>query len=112
MVRAMKRYYGKGPVNAKSYLVDDLLFVVMRDGLSQAERTMVQADRPETVREFRREFTDLVADHLMRTIERLTGRHVISYQSQVLFDPDMTIETFLFDDRPPGDRRRRPGTAG
>jgi hypothetical protein len=31
MVRAMKQYYGKGPVSAKSYLIDDLLFIVMRE---------------------------------------------------------------------------------
>jgi hypothetical protein len=56
MVRTFKQYYGKGPVSAKSYLVDDLLFVVMREGITQAEQTMLDAGRASTVRNFRQEF--------------------------------------------------------
>jgi uncharacterized protein YbcI len=35
---------------------------------------------------------------LTRMIERVTGRRVVTYQSQVLFDPNLTIEIFVFDD--------------
>jgi uncharacterized protein YbcI len=102
MVQAMKQHYGKGPVSAKSYLVDDLLFVVMRDMITQAERTMLDAGREHTVRNFRQEFENEVAETLTRLVERLTGRHVVNYQSQVLFDPDLTVEIFVFEDRHPG----------
>ena len=113
MVQAVKRHYGKGPVSAKSYLVDDLLFVVMRDGITQAERTMLDAGRENTVRHFRQEFENEVAETLTRLVERLTGRRVINYQSQVLFDPDMTIEIFVFDDRSTaGDDGDEPAAAG
>jgi uncharacterized protein YbcI len=98
MVRSMKQYYGKGPVSAKSYLVDDLLFVVMREGITQAEQTMLDAGREGTVRNFRQEFENEMAEVLTRMIERVTGRRVVTYQSQVLFDPNMTIEIFVFDD--------------
>jgi uncharacterized protein YbcI len=98
MVRAMKQYYGKGPVSAKSYLMDDLLFVVMRDGITQAEQTMIEAGREGTVRNFRQEFENEMAEVLIRLIERLTGRRVVTYQSQVLFDPNITIEIFVFAD--------------
>jgi hypothetical protein len=30
-------------------------------------------------------------------VEDLTGRKVVNYQSQVLFDPDMSLEMFVFD---------------
>lgn len=98
MVRTMKRYYGKGPVSAKSYLVDDLLFVVMREGFTQAEQTMLDAGRGGTVRHFRQEFENETAEVLTRMVERITGRRVATYQSQVLFDPNLTIEIFVFDD--------------
>jgi uncharacterized protein YbcI len=42
--------FGKGPTSAKSYLFDDLLLVVMRDGLTTAERTMLGFDRGDLVR--------------------------------------------------------------
>ncbi len=98
MVRTMKQYYGKGPVSAKSYMVDDLLFVVMRDGMTQAEETMLDAGRASTVRSFRQEFENEMTEVLTRMVERLSGRRVVTYQSQVLFDPNITIEIFVFDD--------------
>ena len=97
MVRAMKKYYGKGPVKAKSYLMDDLLFVVMRGGVTTAEETMVKAGQEDAVREFRQRFENEMAERLTALVEQLTGRKVINYQSQILFDPDMLIEIFVFD---------------
>jgi uncharacterized protein YbcI len=98
MVQAMKKFYGKGPVRAKSYLVDDLLFVVMRGGTTTAEKTMLEADRADAVREFRQHFENEMAERLIGTIEQLTGRKVLTYQSQVLFDPDIALEIFVFDE--------------
>lgn len=97
MVRAMKKYYGKGPTKAKSYLMDDLLFVVMRGGTTRAEETLVAAGREDTVRDFRQQFQNEMDQRLTGTIEQLTGRKVINYQSQILLDPDMSIEIFVFD---------------
>lgn len=33
----------------------------------------------------------------MGLVEQLTGRKVVSYQSQVLFEPDIILEVFVFD---------------
>jgi uncharacterized protein YbcI len=98
MVRAMKHYYGKGPISAKSYLIDDLLFIVMREGMTQSEQTMLDAGHETTVRNFRQEFENEMAQRLTDMVEQLTGRRVINYQSQVMFDPNMTVEMFVFDD--------------
>ena len=110
MVRAMKKFYGKGPVNAKSYLVDDLLFVVMRGGTTTAEKTMLEAGQEDVVREFRQRFENEMDERLVGTIEQLTGRKVINYQSQVLFDPDIAVEIFVFD-RPVADEGRHETVA-
>ncbi len=97
MVRAMKQYYGRGPVSAKSYLIDDLLFIVMREGITQSEQTMLDAGHENTVRQFRQEFENEMAQRLTYMVEQVTGRRVINYQSQVMFDPNMTVEMFVFD---------------
>ena len=99
MARAMKRHYGAGPVSAKSYLVDDLLFVALRGGITRAERTMLDAGRENIVREFRQQFDNEMAQPLIELIERLTGRGVVNYQGQVVFDPAMSIKIFVFGDR-------------
>lgn len=97
IVRAMKTYYGRGPSKVKSYLVDDLLFVVMRGGTTEAEKTMLDAGEEDVVREFRQRFENVMADRLIGTIEQLTDRKVLTYQSQILFDPDTAVEIFVFD---------------
>ena len=97
MVQAQKEYYGKGPTKAKSYMLDDFLVIVMRGGVLPAERTMIDAGREDAVREFRQEFQNEMGARLIARIEELTGRNVVTYQSQTLFDPDMMFEIFVFD---------------
>ncbi len=103
IVAAQKHFYGKGPTKAKSYMVDDLLFVVMRGGLLPAEETLIESDKEDVVRSFRQAFENEMTERLTDKIEDLTGRKVVSYQSQVLFDPDIVVEIFVFD-RESGDR--------
>jgi uncharacterized protein YbcI len=97
MVKALKTYYGKGPTKAKCYLFDDLLFVVMRGGMTQGENTLLEAGHSDEVRTFRQRFQNVMGERLVGTIEQLTERKVLTYQSQVLFDPFVVIEIFVFD---------------
>lgn len=97
MVKALKTYYGKGPTKAKSYLFDDLLFVVMRGGETPGENTLLEAGHSDSVRTFRQRFQNIMGERLVGTIEQLTERKVLTYQSQVLFDPFVVIEIFVFD---------------
>ncbi len=97
MVRAQKQFFGKGPTHAKSYMLDDMLVVVMRDGLTAAEQTMLDFGHPDLVRQFRQIFQNAVTERLSGLIEDLTGRKVLTYQSQVLFAPDLVCELFVFD---------------
>jgi uncharacterized protein YbcI len=66
MVRAQKEYWGKGPVAAKSYMFDDMLFIVMRGGMITAEQTMLDFRQEDKVRDFRQMFENAMT-------ERLTG---------------------------------------
>jgi uncharacterized protein YbcI len=101
VVRTFKEYYGKGPVSAKSYFLDDLLFVVMRGGLNAPELFLLERGEQDVVRQYRQTFENRMAQILSEKIEKLTGRKVINFQSQVLFDPDMSVEIFVFEKRSP-----------
>jgi uncharacterized protein YbcI len=96
MVRAKKQFFGKGPEQAKSYMLDDLLVVVMRGGLTTAEQTMLRFGRQSMVRQCRQLFEDEMTELLTGLVEQTTGRTVINYQSQIMFDPDVIVEMFLF----------------
>ena len=96
-VTMQKEFWGLGPLEAKSYMMDDLLLVVMRGGMTRAELTMIGFGRQELVREFRQNFENEMTERLTQKIEHLTGRKVLTYQSQVLFDPHIATELFVFD---------------
>jgi uncharacterized protein YbcI len=92
-----KTAFGKGPVSTKSYMFDDMLLIVMREGLTQAELTMLEFGRHDLVREFRQQFENEMTRRIIDMIEELTGRKVLTYQSQVMFDPHVVVEMFVFD---------------
>jgi uncharacterized protein YbcI len=98
MVRAKKQFFGKGPEQAKSYMLDDLLIVVMRGGLTTAEETMLRFGQQDMVRQFRQLFENEMTEVLTGLVERTTGRAVVNYQSQIMFDPDIIVEMFFFAD--------------
>ena len=97
MVRAQKEFFGKGPTKAKSYMLDDMLIIVMRGGLTTAEVTMLQLGQQDQVRQFRQLFENEMTDRLTGKMEELTGRKILTYQSQIMFDPDVGVEMFVFD---------------
>ena len=96
-VRVQKEAFGKGPSHAKSYMFDDLLMVVMRDSLTTAEKTMLGFGQADLVRNFRQQFHNAMTDRLIAIIEEMTHRKVLTYQSQILFDPDLVVQLFVFD---------------
>ena len=96
-VTMQKDFWGIGPLEAKSYMMDDLLLIVMRGGMTTAESTMIGFGRQELVREFRQSFENDMAEQLKHKIEHLTGRKVLTYQSQVLFAPEIVTELFVFE---------------
>src|SRR4028118_392809 len=97
MVQAQKEFFGQGPTMAKSYMLDDLLVIVMRGGLTRAERTMLDFGHPDLVRDFRQLFENEMTERLIGTMEDLTERKILTYQSQIMFDPDVVVEMFVFD---------------
>jgi uncharacterized protein YbcI len=101
MVQMQKEYFGRGPVRAKSYMLDDLLVTVMRGGTTTAERTLLDAGRADVVRAFRQEWQNTMGERLIARVEELTGRKVATYQSQVMFEPDTVVELFLFEEPAP-----------
>lgn len=99
VVKTFKEYYGKGPTSAKSYMLDDMLIVVMRGGLNPAEKFLLEQGEVDVVRQYRQTFENRMEAILTDKIEELTDRKVIAFNSQMLFEPAMSVEIFVFDDR-------------
>jgi uncharacterized protein YbcI len=98
----MREHYGRGPIKAKTYLLDNLIVCVLSDGFTAIERTMMEGGEPERVLELRRDFQRMMKDRYTTMIEELTGRKVLAFLSQAHVEPDLTIEMFLLDTPLPG----------
>lgn len=98
-----KRYYGKGPTKARSYLLDDMVVCVLRGGRTRAEQTLIDSGRAELVAKQRREFQEAVRDEFATAVELLVGRRVIASMSTSSPEPDVSVEIYILDgDAPPG----------
>jgi uncharacterized protein YbcI len=98
IVRLFADYYGRGPQQAKTYLLGNRYLVcVLRETMTTVERTLAPAD-PDLVRRVRLVFQEAMADSFIGVVERATGRRVLAYHSQLTMDPDIGFEFFLLED--------------
>ncbi|MGH2895311.1 MAG: Na-translocating system protein MpsC family protein [Solirubrobacteraceae bacterium] len=102
LVLLIREHYGRGPINAKTYFLDNLIVCVLSDGFIAIERTMMEGGSPDRVLELRREFQRLMETRYTEMVEELTGRKVLAFLSQAHVEPDLTVEMFLMDGRLPG----------
>ena len=102
MTLLTREHYGRGPTNAQTYVLDNLIVCVLRDRFIALERTMIEAGEPARVLEMRSEYERLMKTQYSELIENLTGRKVLAFLSQTHVQPDLTVEMFLMDGRLPG----------
>jgi uncharacterized protein YbcI len=102
LVLLIREHYGRGPIKAKTYVLDNLVVCVLGDGFIALERTMMEGGEPGRVLEMRRDFQRLMKVRYSEIVEQLTGRKVLAFLSQAHVDPDLTVAMFLMDGRLPG----------
>ena len=100
MVALKKRYYGKGPENARTYLNDNFVFCVLEGGLTRNEQTLLDVGEEDLVRNFRLAFQEAMTKPTTEAVAQITGRKVIGYHSQIVFDPMHGFEVFVLDGPP------------
>jgi uncharacterized protein YbcI len=98
IVAILREHYGRGPMKAKTYALDDIIVVVMRgSGFTPLEQTIMDSGQPERVVWMRHDFQHMVTQRFTDTIEELTGRKVLAFLSQAHVEPDVTVEMFFID---------------
>ena len=98
IVAILREHYGRGPMKAKTYALDDLIVVVMRgSGFTPLEKTMMDSGEAVRVVEMRHDFQRMMTKRFTDLIEELTGRNVVAFLSQAHVEPDLTLEIFFID---------------
>jgi uncharacterized protein YbcI len=98
IVRLQAEYYGKGPTRSKTYIVDDLVVVVLEETFTRAEKTLAERGEREAIEHIRRRFQQQMADAFTSVVEQTTGRTVRVFLSETNIEHDVSVETFLLAD--------------
>jgi uncharacterized protein YbcI len=98
IVSILREHYGRGPMKAKTYALDDIIVVVMRgSGFTSLEQTIMDSGEPDRIVAMRHDFQRMMTKRFTETIEELTGRTVVAFLSQAHVEPDITVEMFFVD---------------
>jgi uncharacterized protein YbcI len=102
IVQLHARHYGRGPTKARSFVTEECASGLLEEIYTVAERTLIETGAEEHVRETRQKFQEAVEEEFIEIVERVTGRTVRVFLSQVDIDTDLAVEFFLFEDQEVG----------
>jgi uncharacterized protein YbcI len=97
MVSLHRRFYGKGPTKARTYMVDDTVVCILEGGFTTVERTLIDEHDVDAVLKVRRSFQAAMESNFTEVIEGVLGRKVIAYMSEIHADPDLAVEIFVLE---------------
>jgi uncharacterized protein YbcI len=110
VARVFSERWGRGPQKTRAYWAgEDVLVVVLENGHTVAEQTLLEAGHDREVIGGRRLLQELLEPQLRSAVEDVTGRTVRQFLSATALHPDVSVEIFLFGDME-ADRRNRPIT--
>jgi uncharacterized protein YbcI len=95
IVKIFRECYGRGPTKAKTYMFDDYVVTVLEDLLTTVESTLVKNGHEDLVRRVRLTFQEAVSERFVGAVEEVLGREVLTYHSQITFDPPRGFEMFV-----------------
>jgi uncharacterized protein YbcI len=91
-----RRYFGKGPTRAKTYIEGSVVFCVLEDVSTPLEDSLAKGGRVSDARRTRVELLQETAEYAFRAkIEELTQRRVEAFVGGHNPDCDITTLTFL-----------------
>ena len=103
IVGILRERYGRGPMKAKTYALDDIIVVVMRgSGFTPLEQTHMDSGQPGRVVAMPGAVSGGDGRALHGHDRRAHGPQVVAFPSQAHVEPDITIEIFFVDGPLPG----------
>jgi uncharacterized protein YbcI len=97
VVVLLKTLVGRGPTKAKTYIHEDCVVVLLREGHTKGEETMFEAGGARAVAQGRVDISETIRKPLIEVIERHTERKVVGFMSSSQQDPDLISFIFVLD---------------
>jgi uncharacterized protein YbcI len=99
LVHLMSESYGRGPTKAKTYILDDIyVCCIMHEIFTTAEQTLIEVGEKDLVRRTRIAFQTALSDDFKAVVANALGRRVLTYQSQIVFEPPGCFEFFILEE--------------
>jgi uncharacterized protein YbcI len=101
IIKFEKEFMGRGPLSAKTYVIDDLVLVRLQGVLTPAEHQLVRSDDPargrDLIKQVRAELIEKGRPLLYAVISSLTGRKVKSLHTDISTTTGERIILFTLD---------------
>jgi uncharacterized protein YbcI len=84
MIQFEKEYMGRGPLEAKTYIIEDMIFVRLKGVLTKAEQQLTRsADGVDLIKKVRSNLLENAKPLLYQVIKDITGLDVSSLHTDV-----------------------------
>ena len=97
LARIETEHLDLAPEDATAFYHSNIVVVVMRDVLSNAEKLLAQNGSRDDVAEVRQLFQREMETDFRAAVARLTGQKVIAFLSANNLEPDLAAEIFILD---------------
>jgi uncharacterized protein YbcI len=102
--RFEKEYLGRGPVETRTYLVDDIVLVRLKNVLTQAEMKLVEVEDPtrgrDLIKALRRQLFEQGRPLLEAVVREIIGIPIRSMHTDISTRTGERIIVFTLDSRP------------
>ena len=104
IIKFEKEYMGRGPLETKSYIIDDLILVRLKDVLTQAEKQLAKAGENlkgrDLIKQVRIELLEKGRPLLESAILKITGIKIVSLHTDISVKTGERIIIFTLADKP------------
>ncbi|MHB9130629.1 MAG: Na-translocating system protein MpsC family protein [Armatimonadota bacterium] len=104
MTRFEKEYMGRGPLETRTFLVEDMVLVRLRGVLTPAEQQLVSGEKSsegrQLVKRMRSELVEQARTLLETIIKSITGCNVVSLHTDISTTKGERVILFVLDGIP------------
>ena len=100
VIQATKDLAGRGPTQAKTYLHDECVVILMRDAHTVPERHLAEGGRQRDVAQTRVDLSEDARQEFIAIIEKHTGRKVVGFMPSSQQNPSLLSQVFVLENSP------------
>ena len=99
MIKFEKEYLGRGPLEARTVFIDDMVLVRLQGILTHAEKTLAQTEEGRSlVKEMRRQLFETSVPQLEEIIQQVTGCELVSMHTDMSTATGERIAVFVLSE--------------